>query len=189
MLCHGGHDRARVDTAAEEGAEGDVADQLPGDRPVQAISHFAGELALVDVHLGGRRFPELMNRRGSVAVDQPTAGSKLLDVPVGGPRKGHVEEGQILQHRVGVDAFVSAGQPPDRPRLGGEPQLSFVDLVVEGLDSERIASQEEVSFPAVPDGEGEHAVELVDALRPLFFVQVDDDFRVAMASEGVTAAL
>jgi hypothetical protein len=61
--------------------------------------------------------------------------------------------------------------------------------VIERLHAETIAGQEELPRAAVPDGEGEHAAQVVDAALPMLVVQVHDDFRVAARGEHVTAGL
>ena len=49
-----------------------------------------------------------------------------------------------------------------------------------------IACEEQGFLLAVPQGEGKHAVELIQAFRAAFFVQVDDHFAVRMGFETMT---
>jgi hypothetical protein len=56
--------------------------------------------------------------------------------------------------------------------LRGENQGAVLDRVVQRLYAEPVARQEELAFPLVPDREGKHAVEVVDAIFPEFLIEV-----------------
>ena len=62
--------------------------------------------------------------------------------------------------------------------------------VIQRLDSEAIAREKHLRriAAAIPDGEGEHAVETTHALRAPLFVGMHDDFGVGTRTESVTQA-
>ena len=61
--------------------------------------------------------------------------------------------------------------------------------VVERLDADPIAREEEAPGAGVPDREREHAAEALDARVSPLLVAVHDDFRVGVRPEPVPAAL
>ena len=59
--------------------------------------------------------------------------------------------------------------------------------VVDGLDPEPVASDEELALAGVPDREREHAVEAVEASRAPLLVGAKHDLRVGSGLEGAAA--
>ena len=60
-------------------------------------------------------------------------------------------------------------------------------IVVERLDPQAIASQQEALLPAVPQGECKHPAESRDTVVAVFLIGVDDRFRVGARFEDVPA--
>jgi len=56
---------------------------------------------------------------------------------------------------------------------------------VQRLDAQVVARNEEGLLVAVPDGEREHAAQVLDAILAPFFPGVDDGFGVGLRGEGV----
>src|SRR5205085_775399 len=52
-----------------------------------------------------------------------------------------------------------------------------------------VADEQDLPAPRVPDCEGEHAAQAVDAARPEVFVQVNDRFRIARRPQRMPALL
>ncbi len=65
---------------------------------------------------------------------------------------------------------------------------SGVQREVERLDAEAVAGDEQALRPAVPDREGEHAVESREHALPLDLVEAEDDLGVGLGPEGVPAS-
>ncbi len=59
--------------------------------------------------------------------------------------------------------------------------------VVQGLDAEPVARDEQLALARVPDGEGEHTAQPLDAARAVLFVEVQDRLRVAVCLIDVAA--
>lgn len=59
-------------------------------------------------------------------------------------------------------------------------------LVVKRLNPQPVARYKEVLTAGVPDGEGKHALEMLHAVRPVFFVKMNDRFRVALSAVLMT---
>ena len=55
-------------------------------------------------------------------------------------------------------------------------------MVVERLDAQPVAGDKELLAARVPDGEGEHAAEVLHAVVAVFLVEVDDGFGVAVGA-------
>jgi len=60
---------------------------------------------------------------------------------------------------------------------------------VKGLDAQPVARYEKALSAGVPYGEGKHASKVLYTVRPIFFVQVNDGFRVAVGAVLVTQRL
>ena len=85
-----------------------------------------------------------------------------------------------------------ATQPWNRQQrfqLRRERQPLRGERVVERLDAEPISGQKEATAPAVPDGEGEHAVESLDASLPPLVVGMDDDLGIGVGVETMACVI
>jgi hypothetical protein len=72
--------------------------------------------------------------------------------------------------------------------FGGEEERAvFAVDVVERLDAEAVARDEQLTPRRVPDGEGEHAAQLLDGARAVFFIKMEDGLGVAVGSVRVAA--
>jgi hypothetical protein len=58
-------------------------------------------------------------------------------------------------------------------------------MIIEGLDAKTIARDEEHALPRVPDGEGEHAIEPVQAVFPELLVEMQQYFCVGLRDQLV----
>ena len=86
-----------------------------------------------------------------------------------------------------------------RPHFGRKQERPIRGGVIQGLDAQPVASQEDSSAPrrvsrraaaaSIPDGEGKHAAEFAHALLAPFFIGVNDDFGVRIGAKRVAAFL
>ena len=60
--------------------------------------------------------------------------------------------------------------------------------IIKRLDAQAIARQEKLAPRLVPNGEGEHATQVLDTAGAMFFVQVQDRFRVTVRAIDVAAS-
>src|SRR5258705_9851171 len=86
--------------------------------------------------------------------------------------------------RVGRDLEIRERQK--RLYLGGERQTVSNSRVVQRLDAEAIAGQQQTMASSVPQRECEHAVKLSQKAWAHLFIQMNDNFAIRLASESVT---
>src|SRR4051812_19541257 len=69
----------------------------------------------------------------------------------------------------------------DEKRLGlrSEGEHRWSDGIVQRLDPQAIARQQQGLRPAIPYGEGKHAVQSLDTTFTQILIQMDDHFRIA----------
>ena len=72
-------------------------------------------------------------------------------------------------------------------RLGAEPQGAVAMRVEQRLLAQPVAGDQQPAAPAVPEREGEHAAQPVDAVVAEVLVEVDDHLGVAAGAEPVPA--
>src|SRR5690606_38147192 len=78
-----------------------------------------------------------------------------------------------------VHGGVNTGHLQERLHLRGEEERVSDDSVEERPHAHAVAGEEHAPASGVPDGEGEIAVEVSEAVRPLLVIQMEDDFGVA----------
>src|SRR5512133_1697217 len=76
-----------------------------------------------------------------------------------------------------------------RLEFGSEVKDPPLDCVVEGLDTESVASEKEFAALGIPDGESEDAAQELQALRPVTRVHREEDLGVAVTPKTNTFAL
>jgi hypothetical protein len=89
-------------------------------------------------------------------------------------------------HGFGVEPWLHQWIPEQGFDLGGEEHLPIFEDVIQRFLAQWIARQEQALLPFVPDGEGEHAAQLFDAIAAQLFVQVHDHFGVSLGLKLVT---
>ena len=182
-----GRDAARIEAAAQENADGDVADA--------AVQHAAVERRLkprrgVGDPIGGfargahalREAPPGSDRRRSVLPEEGMAREQPRHALQRRVRSGDEAKAQQL----GQPRFVERRRNARRDQglgLRGEQQISPADGEIEGLDPEAIAGDEELPLALVPDGEREHPVQALEHLRPVEGVGPEDHLGVGVGHE------
>ena len=94
-------------------------------------------------------------------------------------------QGEQVVQRHRIDAGVDPARRLQRLRRRGEAEAAEVFAVVQRLDAEAVARQEQRL--AVPDGEREHAVQALDAGFAPFQKRPQDDFGVAVGVKNMAA--
>ncbi len=118
---------------------------------------------------------------------QGEAGLELAGTHKDGSRLCHITEGKVLFDRQGVHTAIEAGMLHQHLELRSEHQGAVVqDRVIHGLDTHPIARHEEGLAIAVPQGEGKHAAETLDACLAPRLPGMYDHFGVAAGVETVT---
>ena len=94
---------------------------------------------------------------------------------VDGGKVGRARDGRVLQQRLG---------------LGAERHPARHTREIERLDAEPVAGEHQPAAARVPQGDGEHAVEVGQEIEPAVLVEMDDDLGVGMiGGEAVAGAL
>ena len=92
-----------------------------------------------------------------------------------------------MEERLLVDGALLARVGQQRLDLRGERDAVIVDGVVERLDADAVADQPERLLASVPDGDGEHAPEAMQAVDAPLLEGVEDDLRIGVVrGPGVT---
>src|SRR6476620_3037822 len=71
--------------------------------------------------------------------------------------------------------------------FGAEEQCATVVSIVQRLNAQPVTRDEQSFSRSVPDGKGEHSTQVLDTLRPILLIQVDDAFGVAVGTIAMTA--
>ena len=73
--------------------------------------------------------------------------------------------------------------------LGGEEKVAVMLGKVQGTDPEMVPGEKKGFFVAVPDAEGELPVEIIDTIRALFLIEMNDDFGIRVRIEPMPSGL
>ena len=98
------------------------------------------------------------------------------------------EGGEVVEGCFWIERLVAFGIDEQCFDFGSECEGVVVDAVVEGLDPESVAREEEGAIVFIPDGEGKHAAQFLGAVGAVFFVGVEDDFSIGVRFEAVAFA-
>ena len=192
-LAHDRDDRARVEPAAQEHAEGDVGDEAVAHGLLQELGQ------ALDVVRDGLGAPAGRLRRGlrapirfdgdvSAPGDQAVAGLELLHRGEDRPRPRDVVVREVVVQGLAIDLPRDAiGE--ERFELGAEYQPIAQRRVVERLDAEPVTDEHEGLSRLVPQRDGEHSPEVMDEVRTVLLVEMDDRFRIGIGGETVPAGL
>ena len=187
VVGQAGCQEARVDTARQEGSDLDVCHHVV----LHGVLH--GRIDPVDKSLQRNI---LIDRevRGPVSFDGGLVVRKqhimcrhqLVDPFEKGLRQDRILEGQVLLQRQRVHLSLISRVLQDALDLRRKDELSVQDRIVEGLDAEEIPRAEKLLLCLVPDGEGKHAADFLQDVRPPGLIADDQDLGVAVILEGIT---
>ena len=190
-LGHRGDDGARVDAAGEKRAERHVASKPEPGRLEQLGPDPLIHLVLGAVVIVGAvgELPVAADLDPAVLPGQQVRRGQLSECGEGALRMGDVLELEEGVDRVEVDIARNLGIPEDRLRLRGEPEAAVAGGVEEGLLADPVARQQQTAAAAVPDGEREHAAQVIDAGVSVILVEVGDHLGVRPGREAMPARL
>ena len=184
--------RARVDPAGEEDADGHVGDEMSPNRVAQPLAQLLGELVLAfgsDLALRHGAWSRVALDRDVRALpglpDEHAPGRQLAYVAEDRQRRRHEAEREERLERVLVDLAGEVRLAHQRLQLGREGERVSGQPVVERLDAETVAREDEALSPRVPDRDREHPPETLREKRPVLLVEVREDLRVALRAEGM----
>ena len=131
-------------------------------------------------------FPVAPHDDVAVADEQVVARQQLLDAPEERLAVQHELEGEVVLQALGV-GLDRREERQQRLGLGGQEQQAVDLRVVEGLDAEAVARAEERLLLLVPEGEREHAAQLLQAVHAPAPVRAQDHLGVRRRAEGALA--
>ena len=184
-------EEARVEAGREEDGDRHVRHQVVADR--------LGEGGL-DAEPGRRRRRAVGDRLPCpiAPASPPAPAGRDRQRAAGGEGADGAADRRRLRHRApeeeageagGVDLPRYRAARLERPDLGGEAEDAPLVGVVERLDPERVAGEEERPLPLVPEGEGEHAAEAREHRRAVSRVEGEEDLGVALRPPRVAGEL
>ena len=141
----------------------DVADLAQRDRLAQQIIELLEVVSLAPRILiaGELEIPVAERADRPLLGDEDMRGRELGDVAVDRARRRHIEQRQVLIDGLGAPLARHVRIFEERLQLRAEDHARARQLrVVERLDAEAIAGEDQPARQRVPDGEGEHAAEI-----------------------------
>ncbi len=189
-FAHDCDNNTRVDAAAEQGADGNVAHHLPSDRSLESLLEKGNPVRLCQVAQTGYAFGKVsLHPAPSLIDDQTMPWRQFADASKHRERRGDKAEGQEKVECVHVYL----------PRDGrvGQQRLCFarpdhavpIAVIVERLDTEGIACQQQSLLAGIPDSESKDAVETRDTVITPLLVSMNNDLRVGLCREDVSLGL
>ncbi len=116
-------------------------------------------------------------------------GPEFLDTFEQGPRRWRRGKRQIQRERVLVQSRLQRRVAEQRLDLRPEQQRAGRRCKVQRLDPDSVARKQQLTPPTVPQRKRKHAAQVVDTVRAVLLVQVDDDLRVSAGPKAVTPGL
>jgi hypothetical protein len=146
-------------------------------------------VALLEVSLPDGRIPVFFGANALGGDHHPMSRRDGLDPPEERAGAERVPAEQVVGEALQVEVRLDPRQGEDRLDLGREGQRVGRPGDEQRLDPQPVPGQEERGRQVVPDGEGEHAVQPVQAPGAPSIVGVKDHLRVGSGLEGVARPL
>ena len=171
-----------VDAAGQEDPHRDVRLDVLGDDPGEQLAEPLGRLLGVAQSLGRDRRPVALDPRAAGLPHQRVGGRELENALERRLRR----RDELVGEDIGEGRLVDLRRPEleQRLELGGEGQPAANGAVVERLDPEPVAGEEQPAAAAIPECEREHAGERADAGVAVSLQEVEHDLRVGGRDEG-----
>ena len=176
---HISDDQTGVESPRQHGSERHVAHQPQADglvelrdKPFRRLVHAHGR------GIGRGMRPVALLPHGRIDHEH-MARKELGDVLERRLRCGEVAEREIRVDRVVVESRLDQPAGEQGFQLGGEDDQVASDGVVERLDPEAVACEDEAPSRTVPDGDREHPAQSRGEARPVLLIEMRDDLRIA----------
>ncbi len=188
--CHQPDDERRIQATGQERAQRDVAHQPDGHRFAQTVAEFDGPILLraLGLRRGVAQRPIARRARRTVGRFGHVPGKQLADAGKQRPIFRNVAERQVPVERLRIDLTDRIGNLQGLD-LRGEKQAFAGFPVVQRLDPETIADQQEFPLGGVPQRDREHPAKAADKIDAVLEVQRRDDLAVGVRVERVTSTL
>ena len=182
---------AEIDAAAEESSERHVADHPQPDRFLELAGEAVDRGGIVAAAVGR----DVFGRRIPVALDRDLAlrpGHAMRRRQFGDPGEHAFRPGAVAQRQIGVDPGeigLARHQWAFQQRLdlGGKDQAAVRSVVVDRLDPEPVARDQDAVAAHVVQRERKHAAQMIDTGVTVVLVQMHDDFGIGIGAEAMAA--
>lgn len=185
-------DGATVHPAGQEGAQRHIRHQPRADGSGEAGGQLGHGFGGRGGHAGGRLPVAAGLRAGLLAPcqQQVVGGRQAVDGGMDGGGVGHVAEGQVVIDRGGVQRAGDFGQGEQGGLFAGEGQRAVRQPGgQQRLFAHAVARQQQRALGAVPQPDGEHAVQPVEHADAPLPPAMDDRLRVGPGAEDVAVRL
>jgi hypothetical protein len=181
----------RVEPAAQQHADRDVAEQPLVDGALERLAHGCGRVGRrrVGERARLRHVPVAPDRDAGGVAGGDRPGGELVDSRVQGVRARHDQVRQVGGQRALVDARHDRRVREQRLDLRGEQQAPVDVRPVQRLLAQPVTAQQQPAVARIPEREREHAVQVVHEGLPAPFVEVQDHLGVARRPERRALAL
>src|SRR5258706_10678417 len=117
------------------------------------------------------------------------AGQQLANPGVHALCAADVAKRKIFRQRLTVELRLHSRMGEDGFYFRSEQQCLAVVGIVERLDSEPVSGHEQAPSGPVPDGEGKHATEALNAVLSVLLIQMHNGFSITSGAIAVPARL
>ena len=123
-----------------------------------------------------------------VGNSKPMRGRKFGHTAKDRVLSGNEPKGQEVFDRQWINGTIDVRMRQDRLQFRSEQQLFAVSIHIKRLLPQMISSQHQFTPASIPDGEREHASKMRAQIDAIVFVKMDENFRVRVCSERVSAS-
>ncbi len=187
---HGGHHQVGIDPPGKKRPQGHLAHEPVRHRPVQKL--LKPLRGLVRIHLsslGEGERPVGKNARSPLIRKQALSWLQLVHVAEDGQRGGDIAEAEIAVQGPGLQGPIGPASGEQGLDFGSKGQIPAIPGVVQRLLAHPVPGQKHPAALPVPEGNGEHALQMFQAVRAPLLVGAQDDLGVAARAEGLPQAL
>ncbi len=191
QLRHGSNHGAGIHSTAQEGAKGHIT--VHPD-PHGFIQQFAKPpdavlLALIVIRFKAHVPVAAFLRRLAGLHGQDVTWLQLVDALNDAFIARRGEKREQVSHRCPVEVPLHLRQLQQALELGGEYQPPGNFAIEQRFDAQAIPGQHQALAAVIPEGKAKHPAQLVNAVRTVFFVEVDDNLGIGLRVECVAPAL
>src|SRR5580692_3393908 len=185
--CECGY-RTGVQPPTQKHPKGNVTHQVTTDGALQQSAVSTNVLGFPNLLLIGPnpQIPVALNPYLAVFIDfEPVPREQLVYPLVKGIGSGDVAESEIFWQRTPMECSRHSGVGEYNFYIRAKNECLRGKVVVKRFYSQPVSRHKQFPSPSVPDRESKHATQVMQTLSAIFFIKVDDGFRVAVRLEMV----
>jgi hypothetical protein len=186
----GGH-QTRIEAAAQPRRDRDVAPQMDANRFLESLPQAVRPCARGTPPrppVGSLRLRPGLEAQRPRGVEEALPGQERAHPREGRARRDDVAEAEHRVDRGRIEPRLDETGREESFRFRSERQARRRLDPDQGLDPRAVPREQQASFALVPEGQREHAPQLVENVRTPLLVEVHDYFDVGSSAEAVAAA-